>query len=267
MIEMSRERCERMALPSRANQCKREEMTTSNEATLKEGLIKLAGLAEVESRIFKIQRQLEDIPQNLRELEEKLAQSESLFQEKKQKFEELERTCRQKETEMSDSREKSKIREARLYEIKTTKEYQAAVKEIAAAKKQSADWETQGTQMKEQMEALQKELAPLEEDLNRLKENVQTERDKISGDLEGLKKQLEEEQTLKGRLFAELDKALVARYERILRQRQPAMAPVRSGTCQECNMHLPPQLYIEIQKYREVISCPSCNRILYLPVE
>ena len=28
-------------------------------------------------------------------------------------------------------------------------------------------------------------------------------------------------------------------------------------------MHLPPQLYIEIQKAREVHLCPSCNRILF----
>jgi|GEM_PF-3219657 len=239
-------------------------MTTPSELTIKEGLLKLAGLAEVEARIFLIQSQLKEIPQNLQAMEQKLQEARTAFDVKKEAFETLQKNQRQKETEIADAREKTKQREARLFEIKTTKEYQAAVKEVAATKKLLIEGEAELLKMTGGIEALQKDLPPLEEDLTRLAENVASEKGRIQGDLDSLEKQLVEERSLKEKLMSEIDKPLVNRYEKLLLRLQPAMAAVRSGTCEECNMHLPPQLYIEIQKYREVILCPSCHRILFL---
>jgi len=38
---------------------------------------------------------------------------------------------------------------------------------------------------------------------------------------------------------------------------------VRHETCQGCFVHIPPQMFIEVQKNNEIIRCPNCNRILY----
>jgi predicted nucleic acid-binding Zn-ribbon protein len=240
---------------------------TPSELTIKEGLLKLAGLAEVEAKIFEIQARLQEIPQNLKAMEEKLAQAKAAFEEKKGAFEALEKSHLQKEGELADTREKTKTREARLFEIKTTKEYQAAVKEVAATKKQLTEGEAELLKTTASMEALQKELPPLEEDLGKLSENVLSEKSKIQGDLDSLEGELKEQKALKEKLLTEIDRPLVTRYEKLLLKLRPAMASVRSGTCEECNMHLPPQLYIEIQKYREVIHCPSCHRILFTKSE
>jgi predicted nucleic acid-binding Zn-ribbon protein len=118
-----------------------------------------------------------------------------------------------------------------------------------------------------EIETLKNEIAPLEEEMNSLSTKVTEEKGRISGELEGLQKQLEEKGATKQQIFSTLDASLVSHYERILVRRQPAVAEVRSGTCQECNMNVPPQLFIELQKYREVIHCPSCHRILFIPIK
>ncbi|MFO1518850.1 MAG: C4-type zinc ribbon domain-containing protein [bacterium] len=242
-------------------------MTTPNENNLREGLLKLSGLSAIESKILKVKRELDEIPQHLNELETKLAQLEAQFTAKKTALEESEKNYRLKEGELVDSKEKIKVKETKLYEIKTTKEYQAAIKEIAVTKKQNQDNENQILTLMGQIETLKGELGPLEEEIGVLKGKAETEKGRIESDLSELHRQLGEQAALKQQLFISLDANLVARYERVLHQRQPAVAAVRGGTCEECNIHLPPQLFIELQKYLSVISCPSCNRILFIPAE
>jgi len=240
-------------------------MPHSNAPNLKENLLRLGELASMEASLFSIKHQLEEIPQNLKEMESRLTSLQSQLQEKTNKVQTFEQEYRQKEFELTDSKEKTKAREARLFEIKTTKEYQAAIKEVAAGKKQNQETEAFLLQRMGEIENLKKEIAPFEEEMTTLSAKVAEEKGRISGELEGLQKQLEEKVATKQQLFSTLDASLVSHYERILVRRQPAVAQVRSGSCQECNMNVPPQLFIELQKYREVIHCPSCHRILYIP--
>jgi len=240
-------------------------MTAPNPDVLKNNLLRLAELADLESSLFRIKNQLEEIPQNLKEMENKLSSLQGQFEEKKSKIQSFEQEYRQKELELAESKEKTKTREARLFEIKTTKEYQAAIKEVAAGKKQNQETEAFLLQRMGEIEGLKKEFTPFEEEIAGLSSKVAEEKGKISGELESLQKELEEKGSVKQQIFSTLDASLVSHYERILVRRQPAVAPVRAGCCQECNMNLPPQLFIELQKYREVIHCPSCHRILYIP--
>jgi hypothetical protein len=42
-----------------------------------------------------------------------------------------------------------------------------------------------------------------------------------------------------------------------------AVVSVRNGTCQGCNMNIPPQLYNVLQRGQTIETCPSCHRIIY----
>jgi len=56
---------------------------------------------------------------------------------------------------------------------------------------------------------------------------------------------------------------VLKRYASIRMRRGLAVVSVRSGTCQGCNMNIPPQLYIVIQRGQTIETCPSCHRIIY----
>ncbi len=235
--------------------------------SLKEGLQKLANLANIEQEIQKIKTSLDEIPLNLKEMGNKLAQLSKDFEEKKKILELSETEAQQIDKDLAESKELLKNRETKLYEIKTTKEYQAAQKEIASAKKNNIEKEIKLPELRQKVESLKNEVSSLENEVLALQSKIQEEESRIGSDLEKLRQQLEEKLTDKQKIFGDLDKNLVTKYEKVLARKQPAMAPILVGVCQECNINVPPQLYIEIQKYTQVINCPSCFRILYIPIE
>jgi predicted nucleic acid-binding Zn-ribbon protein len=57
---------------------------------------------------------------------------------------------------------------------------------------------------------------------------------------------------------------IMKRYEQLLAKRAGlAVVQARDGHCKGCNMGLPPQLFIKIQRADVVETCPACGRILY----
>jgi predicted nucleic acid-binding Zn-ribbon protein len=53
-------------------------------------------------------------------------------------------------------------------------------------------------------------------------------------------------------------------YEQIFDRRGGnAVVAARNGICSGCRMHIPPQLYNELQKYRDIRQCPNCRRIWF----
>lgn len=232
---------------------------------LQDNLLKLSGLTEIETRIYRFQSLLQELPQNLKEMEEKLVALSQSFSEKKKQLDTLEFEARRLESDLIDAREKIKERESKTYELKTTKEFQAAGKEISTLKKQSIDNETRLMQLMGQIESLKTEVLPLELETQAIQEKVTVEKNRIGSEIAALQKDLESQIDLKQNLLTTLDSELVDRYEQVLLRRRPAIASAVAGVCQECNMHIPPQLFIEMQKFLEITGCPSCNRILYIP--
>jgi len=67
------------------------------------------------------------------------------------------------------------------------------------------------------------------------------------------------------RVVEKIDSDLLARYERLRERRQGlAVVAVVGGLCQGCNINIPPQQTIELQKDPgTIMNCPFCNRIIY----
>jgi predicted nucleic acid-binding Zn-ribbon protein len=89
----------------------------------------------------------------------------------------------------------------------------------------------------------------------------QAEIDKIQSDITG---DLERRETVTKQLPASLVKKFI-----ILREQRhgKALAFARDGYCMGCNMHLPPQLYNNLYKKEELLTCPHCQRILILKLQ
>jgi len=57
---------------------------------------------------------------------------------------------------------------------------------------------------------------------------------------------------------------LLSRYEKIKKRGNGvAITSVWKAVCNGCHMNIPPQLYNELQRTSELLSCPNCNRIIY----
>jgi predicted nucleic acid-binding Zn-ribbon protein len=158
--------------------------------------------------------------------------------------------------------------ETNMKEIKTNKEFQAVGREITAARKQVADLEEHLLQKISQIEELSGELAAKKSRCEELAENAaqritekQAEIDKIQSDIDA--DIVRRESVTKG-----IPASLVKKFTILREQRRgQALAIARDGYCMGCNMQLPPQLFNNLYKYEELLSCPHCQRILILKLQ
>ncbi|MBM3302516.1 MAG: hypothetical protein FJY85_21500, partial [Deltaproteobacteria bacterium] len=64
-----------------------------------------------------------------------------------------------------------------------------------------------------------------------------------------------------------IEPEFIKRYQTVKKVRGYAMAELKTGTCSGCNMAIPPQINIRVLKQEEMISCPTCHRMLYVRPE
>jgi predicted nucleic acid-binding Zn-ribbon protein len=79
-----------------------------------------------------------------------------------------------------------------------------------------------------------------------------------------LESRIGEKQRARDELAATFDKVLLRRYDTVRSRRGTGIAAVEKGTCTACHIELAPRVYQQMMHRKELFTCPSCLRILYL---
>ena len=214
-------------------------------------------------KVFGIDRELETIPQKIEEATAEIRETNLIIMDIQAEKEKIDKKRRDGEGEIGAEDARVKEREARLYAIKTNKEYQAAIKEIADSKQAGKEREEAIFKLMEQIEGLSEKITQLSSGLAD-KENVSKEKEAELKKVEaGLR--ADREKQVARRLEAEggVDKDVLKKYQFIRNKIRDAMALVNDGICTGCNKRIPPQTYIELQKWNALITCPNCHRLLF----
>lgn len=168
------------------------------------------------------------------------------------------------EKEIKSNKEKIAKYENQLLNIKTNKEYKALNNEISNLKNansqidekiikamdKEADLNVDFNSAKTEAKEAQKKLNSEEDDLN--KEIVQVDKD-----IDELKNQRKEI------AIKHLPRQLIKRYGMLITNKAgKAVAFVEKNSCSGCGVNLRPQLIIEIEKGKKIISCENCGRLL-----
>jgi hypothetical protein len=234
------------------------------ETELREQLEKLVALQTVDLKIQEMERVKEEIPQRMASLEEEFSKEEEKVQSERAEMEKLQKERRQKERDLDEEIDRVKKTEARVFEIKTNKEYQAVLKEIENAKKLNREREEEILEILERLEEMQKRLGKGEKSLEARRKEHQQQVAELKQKAASFAEEMAEEVRQREEREKEIPQSLLSKYRMLLEKRQGvAVARVINGVCQACNMNLRPQLYIELQKQDTLIVCPDCNRILF----
>ncbi len=172
-----------------------------------------------------------------------------------------------KELSLALTQEKDNVEkaESRLPEIKTQKEYVAVLKEIDTAKKMNKDLQDRIAAKDSEAEEINREKQEKDTQLLEVKERVGGRVQEIQEQLDGFEKAYSEKKGNRDSFLKQLKTPMRKRYELLLDRRAGvAVVEARNGTCQGCNMHLPPQLFNSLYTVEEIQSCPHCNRMLYV---
>ena len=161
----------------------------------------------------------------------------------------------------------NKIRDnrMRMNRVRNSTELLALQREIDLSKEANLVVEEELIQVMESIESLVAQLAEAQEILQKLEAEAEAEVARRRAEAESLRDEVEAEREQREALASTMEPTLRSKYEQLFERRGGAAVVVaRGGICTGCRMHIPPQLYNELQKYRDVVrQCPNCHRILF----
>ena len=231
---------------------------------MKEKLSLLVSLQECDSQLIKLSAKKIKLPEKIGKMEEDFRLYKENVEQNKRKHDELKAQraeCETKVKKLNDGMTKTK---ERLLEVKNNKEYQAMLKEIETAEKSRGDIETQIIALMDEMDKLSILVKKDEEILNQATIKHNEEKKIIEDDLSAVDADTEIWTEKRKGLQESIPKDLLVWYEKVKKRNGGVgVTPVWKAVCSGCQMKIPPQMYNELQRSNELLSCPNCNRIMY----
>jgi predicted nucleic acid-binding Zn-ribbon protein len=224
----------------------------------------LIGLQNRDTRIKEVRKKKAEGPARIEALEADLIRMES---EAEAEAKQLEASMLQRkliEQEIDEIEEKIEKSKVKLANIKSNKEYQAALKEIEDREAQKSAREDRVLEIMEEAEGLEKRAAEKKAQREAQRQAFEEEREKILQEVKALDRQLEGLEGEKSRLCEAIDQELLKKYNFIMKHKEGiAVSPVVQGVCQICHMGIPPQKFNELKRGDALMNCPHCSRIIY----
>ena len=231
---------------------------------MKDQLQLLWKLQTLERRLEEAQKEKESYPLALERLQDLLKAQAEKQQEEKKGLEELEKERVKMEGELEMEGERIKRSQLKLLEIKTNKEYLALLQEIEGGKERNSQREEEIIKLLEKIDQLKADYASTVERAQKERVEIEDEQARVKDQMVRGEQNIAHWQQNREEIVQKLAPEHLRRYNTLKEKRNGiAVVLVINEGCQGCYVNIPPQMYNEVQKYKEIILCPNCNRILY----
>ncbi len=227
----------------------------------------LLSLQELDTEIFRLQRELRRLPQEHARRRAQIQASTSRRDEIKRKVMELKVRVKEIDDETNSARQRMRKVEHEASNSRSDVALLAAYQhQIRTLRKEIGTAEEEGVGLLEQVDAaqieqdkIQAEIDSLESEFTEFSENVRKETDAAQEALDRLK------QERKSRMASSIPAESLGLYDRLIQSREGiALAEIDGRVCQACFMEVPPNLSVRVARAVQLAQCPSCDRILYL---
>jgi uncharacterized protein len=225
-------------------------------------LIDLQGL---DGRIAGLEAEATRLPRQIEALQTALAEAKKAVETIKSKVDATRKDLRAREKDLEVANVKRQKLEAKLYEVKTNKEYSAVLLEIEEAKQEKAKTEEDILGLMEMQERLAVDIKDAEQRFKAREEQARQDEAVIRKKLAAVEAELATIRAQRASRAKELPVGLLASYDRILRARGGvAVAAVSSAAvCGGCRVGIRPQAIQELRSANGLMVCESCGRYLY----
>jgi predicted nucleic acid-binding Zn-ribbon protein len=228
-------------------------------------LQRLQELQVLDSRVAGFERKLEAIPGRIQAIRDNLHQAKSAVEAIRGKLEGARKDIRTKEKELEYQAAQRKKLEAKLYEVKTNKEYSAVLAEIEGAKVEKDRLEEEILGLMEFQERLSREVGEGEARLRPQEAEARVQEGAASEELRALEVDVEVARSERESVARDVPRDILVQYGRLLKGRAGlAVALVGSnGICSGCRVTLTPQRFNEVRQSSQIFVCENCGRFLY----
>jgi len=228
-------------------------------------LQRLQELQVLDSRVAGLERKLEAIPTRIHGIRDGLQQAKASIDAIRAKLDSARKDIRTKEKELEYQAAQRKKLEAKLYEVKTNKEYSAVLAEIESAKVEKDRIEEEILALMELQERLGREVVEADARLRPQEAEAKVQEAAATEELRALEVDVEAARSERESVVRDVPRDLLAQYARLLKGRAGlAVALVGSnGICSGCRVTLTPQRFNEVRQSSQILVCENCGRFLY----
>jgi len=225
----------------------------------------LIDLQGYDARIASLEAEAARLPKQIESLQASLAEAKKQMETLKARADSTRKDLRAKEKDLEVIAAKRAKQEARLYEVKTNKEYSAALLEIEESKQEKAKTEEEILALMELQERLGVEVREAEKRFKTREEQARHDEAVVRKKLAAVEQELEIVRAERKSRAKELPVGLLASYDRILKARGGvAVAAVSAAAvCGGCRVSIRPQAIQELRAATGLMVCESCGRYLY----
>lgn len=228
----------------------------------------LIALQDTDSQILFKKRFIEKVPKRIHEVDEPLKKAQAELEAIRQKSKDIAKKRKEQEAYLEDILAKVEKMKSRVSEIKTNKEYQAYLKEIEVFQHEISEVEENILVLMEELDDSVQQEKEKENIVNREVEKINRFKKELDAEVHLHKEELAVLQEKRQEHISVLDGDTYNIYMTLIDTKQGvAVTRARDEICQGCNMHVPPQLFVELKKNKDIIQCPQCSRILYYAEE
>ena len=224
----------------------------------------LLRLQDIDKEIRRLQDEVAELPKRVAAIEQKLAGTKAQLDKAQAAVKADDAARRKYDTNIKDLREKiSKYRDQSLA-VKTNEQYRALMTEIQFAEKEISANEDKILELMVIADARDKEVQAAQAELKEQTAEIEREKERARQRTAEDEKLLAEAKGKRDELRGGIREDLLRQYERVSKFRGSGIAEVRDHKCMGCQVILRPQTYNDVLSGTDVVSCDSCQRILYL---
>jgi hypothetical protein len=221
-------------------------------------------LQEIDDRLAELTREISYLPKHIAEIEKKLVAHERKLEADRGALSANLKERKKCEADIQVQDQKASKLKAQAGEAKTNEVHWAFQHEIEFVQKEVRKLEDRILELMGEAEALERNVKAAEAALKTEKAQVEAEkaeaRERTAADETAAAALRKERAAMVGSIAP----AVYQRYERIRKGRRGrAVAEAVEGRCSACNLTLRPQLSQDLKKGEQILSCESCQRILY----
>lgn len=229
-----------------------------------ERILALIDLQSVVTQKYTLYRNHEAIPDRLEQLRAEIQKAEEVLTTTRKAVEENQAQISRFHKETQQTNEKLTSLQAKLNQVKTTKEYEARQKEIKAQRERLSELDKAIQEAESKTAELTVVAEKAEQDLNSAKERVQPEIKELEAASVLYEQELgqiaEQERARRENIPGEI----LQRIDRLVLLRSGmAVVPVSDDCCGGCGVHLSPQVIQLAKRGLDLIQCDRCSSYIY----
>jgi len=241
-----------------------DQSLTPNAQMIKTQLETLVRLQGLDNEINQRRQQIQSLQSEVGRIEQSAGSLSQSLDEHKHKMEQLVKDRRDAERTIKERQEQVSKLSGQMFDVKTNDAYNALQSEVRQKKQENSLLEERVLEMmmaEDEMKAEQEKLAAaLKQEHAKVGELQTTHRQELArleSDIAGVHAQWEIDSK-------DVSAELLDRYQRLRDAKGGvAIAKIENGICTGCRLTIRAQAAIELKKYRSLLTCDNCARILY----